>query len=203
MPFILGVRVDAVKKGELELKLKSFLAEDRLQKVFTPNAEIILEAHRDQNFRACLNSGDLNIADGVSVLFASRFLRFLKTKSHQELNTKVAQKIENRVPGVEVLLLLCKIATEEGKSVLFYGAGAGVAEKAAGVMRKVFVGLDVKGLDPGVVDLARTATWGGPNVDCDFAPDILAVALGHPKQEQFICSMAEEWPGVKIAIGVG
>ena len=192
--------MDSLDWSEFEAKLRSFLVVDHLHKVFTPNAEILLEGRRDPVYRDCLNQGDLNIPDGVSILFANRLIHFLNKFSAQLLNTKVDQKIKNRLPGVDALELLCSIATAEGKRVLFFGAGPGVAERAAQMMAGKYPGLVVKGIDPGPVDLSSTM-----NIDSikDFAPDIMAVALGHGKQERFICSVLPTVPSVKIAIGIG
>ena len=184
--------MDAIKKDQLEGKLRSFLAEGGLHKIFTPNAEIILAAQRDEAFKEVLNKGDLNIADGFGVVLVDRFLT--------RLDTNCVHQTVDRITGVDTLELLCQIASDEGKSVLFYGAGPGVAEKAAEVMRKRHIGLKIEGIDPG--QIADTIV---PHSFLEQVSniDILAVALGHGKQEHFICSALNNAPGLKIAIGVG
>ncbi len=221
MPEILGVRVDAIKKEKLEPKLKTFLVEGGLHKVFTPNAEMILEARRNEPFRKCLNSGDLNLADGVSIVFANLFLNFLNTfivhQSSVGVYTKSRQKIQKRVPGVDALQLLCKIATEENKKVFFLGSDPGVGEKAAKMMKERYKSLQIRANDGGKItqttpdpSLVRRGEEHGWKVDPEvledirkFEPDILAVALGHGKQEHFICSALGDMPSIRIAIGVG
>ncbi len=209
MPEILGVRIDAIKPDELESKLRSFLAEENFHKIFTPNAEIILKAYRDRSFREILNQGDLNLADGVSLLFASRFLNFF--------DKKCVQKVENRITGVDTLELLCRIAAENGRKVFFLGADPGVGEKAAEVLRKRYPGLQVKANDGGVIEqttpnssLERRGEERGWRIEPGvleeikaFQTEIIAVALGHGKQEHFIYSALEGVPSIKIAIGVG
>ncbi len=188
MTEILGVRVDSIAPPELENRLRSFLQSDRLHKVFTPNAEMLLAARQNPGFQECLNRGDLNLPDGVSLIFADRFL-----------NTKRSQSKLFRATGVDTLGLICRLAAEEGKRVMLYGADPGVAEKAAESIQKSYPHLVIKGLDPGVIK-NEEANVGPIN---EFEPDVLAVALGHGKQEHFICSMEGKVPSLKIAIGVG
>lgn len=195
---ILGVRVDSIKKSELAGKLRGFLAEAGYHKVFTPNAEMLLAAHQDRSFKECLNTGELNLADGVGVVSIGRMMI--------RLNTNCVHQILDRITGVDTLELLCKIAAEDGRKVFFLGADPGVGEKAAEVMKNRYKGLIIKANDGGVITKTKDE-W---SIDgsvlndlSDFAPDILAVALGHGKQEQLLCSMLEHWPSVKIGIGVG
>lgn len=209
MPEILGVRVDAIKPAELEGKLRGFLIEGGLHKVFTPNAEMVLKSHRDGAFKDVLNRGDLNLADGVSLVFASAFLSFF--------DKKCVHRIEQRITGVDTLDLLCRIAAEDGRKVFLLGADAGVGEKAAEVLKKRYAGLQIRANDGGMIqhhpqpilteEGRALAGWiVEPGVLEDvrgFEPDILAVALGHGKQEHFICSALGSMPSIKIAIGVG
>ena len=175
---ILGVRVDAIDQHELEGQIRSFFASPKAHKVFTPNAEMLLLAHRDQAFRACLNQGDLNLADGFSLLL---------------MNTEIT----HRMTGVDTLELICQLAAEEGKRVMLFGGDVGIAEKAAEKIKNRYPKLVIKGFDPGTPFV--------PSIDQinSFAPQVLAVALGHGKQEHFICSILKELPSVKVAIGVG
>lgn len=200
MAEILGVRIDSITSDELTNRLQQFLTSDHPHKIFTPNAEILLEAWKQADYRACLNQGDLNLADGVSIVFASRLLAFLNKISVQRLNTKSSQTNVFRATGVDTLGLLCGLAAENNQSILLYGAGPGIAVKAAAAIKGKFPTLSIQGFDPGPVDNDDLASAAFPP---DTSFDIIAVALGHPKQEQYICSMAQIWPSVKVAIGVG
>ena len=175
----------------------------------------------------CLNQGDLNLADGVSLLFADWFERLLRRRAPRK-DTEVNTKIIHRSTGVDTLELICRIASEEGKRVLFFGGADDVAEKAAEQMRKRYPGLIIKGLNPGSIEMVFPPTTPQPllgeegrhdagetrrrgaSLSADvldeiraFAPDVLAVALGQKKQEHIICSCLKDLPSVKIAIGVG
>ena len=187
---ILGVRIDAINQNELDDHVRSFFASPKAHKIFTPNAEMLLLAHRNLSFKECLNQGDLNICDGVSLTFAERFLH--------PLTTKVIQ----RVTGVDTLERICALASETRKRVLLVGGSVGVAEKASEMVHTRYPHLHIKGLNPGTVNATSIDQRLIDSINT-FAPDVLAVALGHGKQEQFICSILKELPSVKVAIGVG
>ncbi len=102
--------------------------------------------------------------------------------------------------------LLCKIAAEDGHKILFFGSNTLVAEKAAEVEKSRFPNLSIKGFSPGIVRYTE-GKWRFEHGSIDSireeAPDIIAVALGHGKQEHFICSALSDVPSIKIAIGIG
>ena len=48
---ILGVPVDNVTMQQAVEKVKSFLVEDKVHTIYTPNAEIMMAAQRDPTFK--------------------------------------------------------------------------------------------------------------------------------------------------------
>ena len=72
---ILGVNVDMVTIDEAVEKICSFLEEDKLHSVYTPNSEIIMMAYKDAEFAKILNKSELLTADGIGVVYASRILK--------------------------------------------------------------------------------------------------------------------------------
>ena len=123
--------------------------------------------------------------DGAGVLWAAKVLDL---------------PLRERVPGVDLTQAICEMAAREGYGVYFLGAAPGVAEKAAAVLRGRFPGLRVVGTHDGyfppeeeerLVEEIRAAR-----------PDVLFVALGMPKQEQWIRKHQERL-GVPVLMGVG
>ena len=55
--------------------MEGFLNQDKVHCVFTPNAEIMMEAQRDAEFKQILCSGNLVVADGAGVVLASKILK--------------------------------------------------------------------------------------------------------------------------------
>jgi N-acetylglucosaminyldiphosphoundecaprenol N-acetyl-beta-D-mannosaminyltransferase len=66
----------------------------------------IMETRRDQKFRETLNSADLFVPDGFSLVWAARRCGFNLTK---------------RVPGPDLFLEGCSLAEEHGYLVFSYG----------------------------------------------------------------------------------
>ena len=73
---LLGVKIDAIKKEELEEKLVSIFASKKKSLIFTPNAEFVMRAQIDEEFKQVLNSSSINIADGIGILWAAKYDSF-------------------------------------------------------------------------------------------------------------------------------
>lgn len=152
-------------------------------RVVTPNAEFALEAKKNPRFLRILNQSQLVLADGVSVVLASRIL---------------GDPMKGRVTGVGFAQALAAALAKEGKSLYLLGAKPGVAEQAAEKLRQAHPGLKIAGTHDGYFREE------GPVVEAINAarPDALLVCLGAPKQEYFI----EEHDGqltVPVMAGLG
>jgi N-acetylglucosaminyldiphosphoundecaprenol N-acetyl-beta-D-mannosaminyltransferase len=156
--------------------------------VMGPNAHIVTTAQSSPQFLAALNSADLCVPDGVSILLAGRIL---------------GQPIPERVTGGELMEQLCALAARKNLSVFFLGGLPGAAEGAADALKRRYPGLSVNCCcppfrfeeDPAasvtVLDTIRAA-----------APDILCVALGVPRQEIWMHRHVPSLP-IRLAISVG
>lgn len=136
-------------------------------RVVTPNAEFALEAKKNPRFLSILNGSQLVLADGISVVLASKI---------------IGDPMQGRVTGVGFAQALAAAMAEEGKSLFLLGAKPGVAEKAARKLQEAYPGLRIAGTHDGYFKEE------GPVVDAINAahPDALLVCLGAPKQEYFM-----------------
>ena len=136
-------------------------------RVVTPNAEFALEAKKNPRFLNILNTSQLVLADGISVVLASKI---------------IGDPMQGRVTGVGFAQALAAAMAEEGKSLFLLGAKPGVAEKAAQRLQETYPGLKIAGTHDGYFK------EDGPVVDAINAahPDALLVCLGAPKQEYFM-----------------
>ncbi len=182
---ILGVFVDHVNMEKaLSLSL-GFLQEDRPHAVFTPNSEIIMAAYKDPNFCKTLNTGDLIVADGIGVVYASRILK---------------APLPERVAGFDLASKLIDAVSDGRHSVYFFGGKPGVAELAIQKLTEKHPGLRVAGFSDGYFDEAKEKL-----IIADIQekkPDILFVCLGAPKQEKWIAAHKNEL-GARLILGVG
>src|SRR3989344_5213531 len=111
---ILGVPIDALRHDEALDRIASFLREDGLSHVMTPNPEMLVYAHHHDSFRGLLNRTSLNLPDGAGLLWANRSL-------------------PERVTGTDMMIAVCN---KNLGSIFLLGAAPGIAERAVEVLQK-------------------------------------------------------------------
>lgn len=184
---ILGVNVDKVNTVQALDKFESFLNEPSCHLVFTPNPEMIYAASNDPLLLEVLNSADLAIPDGMSVVKAAGYL---------------GEHFEERVTGVDFSYAAMEKLAEKNKnlSVFFLGAKPGIAALAAEKLSEKIPHLVVAGVHDGYFsadqeeDMVREIN--------DSGAVFLLAALGSPKQEFFLKKYQDKL-NVRAAIGVG
>lgn len=182
---MLGVRVDDATYDDLLGQIRIFVASGQPHQIVTLNPEMLVLAHQDQAFRGQLNAADLNVADGVGLMLAARFL---------------GHPLRERVTGSDGIYRIAEECARRGYRPYFLGAAPGVAEEVAQRLAAANPGLDVAGThagsphpedEPDIIGRIRTA-----------APDLLLVAYGVPAEEKWIARNAQRL-GVPVMIGVG
>ena len=154
---------DVTMDQAVETALDHIRARTRCR-VVTPNAEFALEAKKNPRFLNILNRSQLVLADGISVVYASRI---------------VGTPMSGRVTGVGFAQALAKGMAGEGMRLFLLGAKPGVAEEAGRRLAAQYPGLVIAGTHDGYFQDE------GPVVDAinEAKPDALLVCLGAPKQE--------------------
>jgi len=157
--------------------------------VVTPNAHHLVILQKDEAFRDIYRESVLVVADGVPLVWASRFL---------------GQPLPERVNGTDLFEKTCAVAAKEGLKVFFLGGRPGAADAAAHILRNRYPILQICGTycppfgfekDQKQLEKLNRAI-----LDCD--PDILYVGLGAPKQEKWIHAHSRAL-GVPISLGIG
>lgn len=182
---ILGVQVSTKTMAETVDTLLGYLDEEQVHCVFTPNSEIIYMAYKDPQFAQLLNSADLNTADGIGVVYASRILK---------------QPLRERVTGFDLINLLCERAAPQKRRVFLFGAKPGVAEEAADKLTQLYPGLVICGTRDGYFKKEQTPEIVGQINAAE--PDILLVCLGAPKQEKWIAENRDRL-NARVVFGAG
>lgn len=182
---ILGVRLHAVTMSRALAEAERFIREDKPHMIVTTDATGLMRAHDDPEFREIVNRADLVTPDGAGVVLSARLLNI---------------PLEARCAGCDMVAGLCEVAGRLGRSVYLLGAAPGVAEKAAEKLCEQVPGLQVAGCrdgyfaeenEPAIVEEIRRAR-----------PAVLFVALGIPRQEQWIRRHLEQL-NVPVCVGVG
>jgi N-acetylglucosaminyldiphosphoundecaprenol N-acetyl-beta-D-mannosaminyltransferase len=153
--------------------------------IVTLDALSALRAREDKKYRDLVRGADLVLPDGKGLLAALAFL-----------GTPVAQ----RIPGVEFVEKMCRLAASEGWPVFFLGGAEGVAEKAAAVMERKFPGLSVGGFSHGYVEPGNM-----PSLLEDIKRSgsrFIFVGMGVPRQEKWMSETGSTIDN-SVSIGVG
>ena len=190
--------VDRVLIGAVEVDRLSFVdALDAIEAlvlrreggaVFTPNADHVVLADENPAFRDSYAAATLSLADGMPLLWGARLL---------------GRPLPEKISGSDLVVPLLERAARLKWRVYLLGAGPGVAEKAAALLR-ASPGVDIVGVDAPFLHDPLSAAERAPIVDKirAVAPDLLLVAFGAPKQELFIHAARAEL-GPLVALGVG
>lgn len=183
---ILGTPVDAITYKQWLQKIDMWVKQDTgTHHVCTTNPEFIMVAQDDPIFFNILNRADLCVPDGVGLLWATKHL---------------GQPVPERVTGSDGVPMIAKYAARRGWKLFFLGAGAGIAEKAANIMREQYPGVQIVGTYAG--SPAPFEEEGIVKMVNHTGADILFVAYGAPEQDKWI---ARNLPRLeaKMAMGVG
>lgn len=182
---ILGTPVDCVTMQGALTAAQEMLRGDRPHSILAVNPEKVIRAREDAVLRGQLSAANLLIPDGIGVVLAGRWLH--------------RQTLE-RVPGSELMPHLCHTAASQGHAVFLYGAKPDVIERAAAHLRHTYPRLQIAGTQHGYLsdaDMPALIT----RINQSGAA-ILFVALGSPRQEQWIAQYLPQL-SVRIVQGVG
>ena len=181
---ILGVPVASLTMGEAVEQAERWMDERRGALIATANAEMIMNATRDEELLDILQSADLVVPDGAGTVWAAHHL---------------GHAMPERVAGYDLTQALLKRAPEKKRRVFFFGSAPGVAEKARQKAEALYPGIQIVGVRNGFSEAEEPEIIREIR---DAEPDLLLAALGVPKQEKWLKKYKAEL-GVPVSIGVG
>ena len=183
---VLNTPVHPVTMAQTLVLVQRFTAGPRLHQLCTTNPEFVMAAQHDADFRRILWQADLCLADGIGLVWASRWL---------------GRPLPERVPGSELVYHLARLAAENGWRLFLLGAAPGVAEAAAAVFQRQNPNLIVAGAYAGSPDPAENDAI--VRMINDSRANVLFVAYGAPHQDKWIARNRHAFDTVRVAIGVG
>jgi N-acetylglucosaminyldiphosphoundecaprenol N-acetyl-beta-D-mannosaminyltransferase len=215
---ILGVRIDPVTEEEAVERICAAVGSPDKYRVSTVNPEFVMEAQRNPAFMDALSKSNLNVPDGIGILWAANLLAYTPPKAKGAkvlaiwiiavwygIKTFLSLKfrtanVPQQVSGSNLVQSVARRAAAQNASLFLLGERPGVAEAAA------------RNLQTSVPGLKITSTFAGDgSSDGDSQTvaavsrepaDILLVAYGAPKQEFWVERNLERVP-CSVAIGVG
>ncbi len=190
--WLLGVRVDRLTQQQAIEQIDQFVVQHKespatlpCQQVVTVNTEFVMKAQYDTVFRTIINHAALVVADGIGIVWGTRY---------------IGKPTPERVTGTDTLVELAKLCANKGYRLYLLGAAPGVAEEAASRLQEIAPHLKIVGTYAGSPAPAEEDEILG-HVRASRA-DILCVAYGAPAQEIWIARNLSRLP-VAVAMGVG
>lgn len=186
--------------------------DDSLVWVATVNPEFVVEAKKDQKFAKILGETTINTADGIGIVWANQINRYkIKDLRFKKIMIGLVEAINVLrgkyrhmvASGSELMVDLSREASERGWKVFLLGGFGDTAEKAGENIKDRFK----------IYDLRFKSNPGRPRYNdaqvilsiYKFRPEILFVAYGMKKQEEWIYEhrLELEKAGVRLVMGVG
>ncbi|RYD07035.1 hypothetical protein N752_00200 [Desulforamulus aquiferis] len=182
---LLGAQIDNLNMQATVKRISEMVSSGEVNQVVTLNPEYLYRAQEEGNLLELVNKSELVTPDGTGIVWACKM---------------AGVPVEERVTGIDLMLNLMPVAAKGGWGIFLLGSAPGVAEEAAKNLADKYPGLKIVGIHHGyfkgheeaeVVRLIKAAK-----------PELLFVALGMPRQEQWIAKYKDEM-GVPVSIGVG
>lgn len=182
---LFGLPMDALTMDQVLARCSDALSGRRRMLIGVVNAAKIVRIAKDAQLRDSLLECDVILADGQSVVWASRLLR---------------KRLPERVAGIDIFDRLLQVAADGGRSVYLLGATAEVLATLQEKLRERLPGLVIAGARDGyfaVEDSAEVAAG-----IRETKPDMLFLGITSPKKEIFLGQYGDGL-GVPILHGVG
>lgn len=153
--------------------------------ILAVNPEKVYALRANSFLREFFDRATLLIPDGIGMVKALNLLHGVKAK---------------RVPGADLMQRICAVAPEKGYRIFIYGAAEEVNRGAVEILRRRHPGIQIAGRANGYVKPAEMDDL-VDQINASGA-DIIFVALGSPRQEQW---MHDHLPrlNVKLCQGIG
>lgn len=180
---VLGVQVDNITMAEAVDTILGIKGGKRSFSVYTPNAEMVMEARKSSSFMDILNRASMVVPDGAGVVIGAHIL---------------GEKITEKVAGVDLVENI--FSSGKKLSLYIFGGKPGIAEKAALNISGKYKNISICGTDHGY----HSTNENDSVVERIIAasPDLILVGLGVPRQEKWIDSNINKFDSA-VCIGCG
>ncbi len=180
---ILGIDVSVTTYENLKKNIKKDIENNHKSFIVAINPEKILKSRDDKKLKELLNNATYQIPDGIGVVYASKLQK---------------GQIKSRITGIDCMDMLCSLANEEKYKIFMYGAKEEVIKKAKENLEEKYPQINIVGTINGYEKDDEKII----NIINKSKADIIFVALGSPKQENWITTHMDKLC-VKIYQGVG
>jgi N-acetylglucosaminyldiphosphoundecaprenol N-acetyl-beta-D-mannosaminyltransferase len=152
------------------------------------NAYTLSLADGDAAYRSMLNQGDLNLADGMPLVWIARALGLDNSRS--------------RVYGPDLMIDVFEQGQSVGLRHFLYGSSPAVLSGLVGELERRYPSALVVGsMSPPFRDLSIDEEAELVGMLIDAQPDVVWIGLGTPKQDRFAAAMKSEVPASFVCVG--
>ncbi len=183
----MNIWVDAVNREMAKERVYHFLHYGkRPHSIFASNPEKNFSFPKNPELLETVRTADLLLPDGVGIVWAARILFGVRLE---------------RVPGSEFIFDICRHAAKKGYGIFIYGAKEETNKASVNRLKKQFHDLRVAGRCNGYVSYAEMPAL-IDRINKSHA-EILFLALGSPKQENWFATYQRELKHVKVCQCIG
>lgn len=182
---LLGAPIDNLNMQENVQKVADFVQSGKPHQIITLNPEYLYQAQSKPELMQLVYQADLVTPDGAGIVWACKI---------------AGTPAPERVTGIDLMLNLLPEAEKNSWGIYLLGSTPGIAEEAAANLKKQYPALNIVGTQHGYFKTAEEQ-----EIIAQIAaakPHLLFVALGMPRQEQFIANYKNQMQ-VPVSIGVG
>ena len=185
---ILGTKIDAIMPQEVLKRIDEHISNPAsgFMHIITADSLALVRRRYYHDFKKIMDSAEMVVPDGAGIVWAADF---------------IANPLPSRVPGVALVSDICKYSQSQNYKIFLIGSKPGIAEKAAEVL-KASSKANIVGIEHGYFAKDSEDEIKMLQKIKDSKANIIFVALGVPRQEDFITKL-RSYVNNAVAIGVG
>lgn len=164
---VLGIQVNTENYDQLIDLVFENIEKKEKSLIVAINPEKVIKAKENPALKKLLNEAEFQIPDGIGIILASKIQK---------------GQITERVTGVDMMMRLCEESAKRQKPIFLYGGKPGIADKAAEKLSQLYPNIQIAGTQDGYEKDNEKVKQ---KIN-EAKPDILFVAMGSPKQENWI-----------------
>ncbi len=185
---VLGVPFHNVTMDETVALIEEQIREGGFHQIATANVDFLRNAIENEWLRSTLCSCDMVVPDGMPVVWMSRLM---------------GTPLKERVSGIDLVERLAEVSARRGYGMFLLGASESRSQRAGQALRQRYPGLRIVGrYSPEARPIEKMNHEEILRRIEEARPEILLVAFGNPKQEQWL-AMHRDRLKVPVCIGVG
>lgn len=165
---ILGIPFIHTTLKEMIQRIEKHVDHQEKKFIVTVNPEIVIAARQNPEYKKMIQQADYITADGIGIV-----------KAAQMLGTPLPE----RVTGFDMFVSLLQLADQKKYRIYLLGAKEEVIEKTVANIKEKYPNAQIAGYHHGYFN------WKETKIEEEIIalkPDFVFVALGFPKQEQWI-----------------